>query len=115
MTKIYEKISKITIYLLVFLIPIFFFSKTTETLSFNKQILLIFLTFISLLFWMLKSLAEKKISLNINKFNLSIIVFLVILGLSTFFSAYKYGSFWGAPLNTASSFATFWVLLWYIF
>jgi tetratricopeptide (TPR) repeat protein len=106
MVNVFNKISKISIYLLVFLLPVFFLPWTANVLDFNKQVLLIFLVFISLFCWLLKSLQEGKISLNFSPLNLAIILFLVILGLSTLFSSYRYGSFWGWPLNIAPSFLT---------
>ena len=62
--KLCGKISKISIYLLVFLLPLFFLPWTVSVLDFNKQLLLILLVFISLLCWLLKSLQEGKINLN---------------------------------------------------
>jgi len=106
MVNVFNKISKISIYLLVFLLPLFFLPWTVSVLDFNKQLLLILLVFISLLCWLLKSLQEGKINLNFSLLNLAIIVFLVVLAASTLFSSYKYGSFWGWPLNVASSFLT---------
>ncbi len=106
MSNILNKISKVSIYLLVFLLPIFFLPWTASVLDFNKQTLLIFLVFISLFCWFLRSLQEGKISLNFSIFNLSILAFFVVLGISTLFSSYRYGSFWGWPLNIAPAFLT---------
>ena len=96
--------------------PVFFLPWTANVLDFNKQVLLIFLVFISLFCWLLKSLKEGKINLNWSRFNLVVILFLVILGLSTLFSSYKYGSFWGWPLDIAPSFLTIlgFVLLYFL-
>jgi len=105
-SNFWRKISKAAIYILVFLLPLFFLPFTTNVLDFNKQILLISLTLISLFGWLLGSLSEGKISVNLNLFNIPVIVFFVVLGISTGFSAYKYGSFWGWPLNISASFLT---------
>ena len=106
MKNILDKIAKVSIYLLVFLVPIFFLPWTADILDFNKQALLLFLVFISLFSWLLRALIEGKISFNFNLFNIPVIFFLVILGIGTFFSAWRYGSFWGWPLNIATSFLT---------
>jgi len=106
MSDTLTKISKISIYLLVFLLPIFFLPWTANILDFNKQALLIFLVFLSLFGWLLKSLKEGKINFNWSYFNLPITVFLVTIAIATFFSSYQYGSFWGWPLNAAPSFLT---------
>ena len=104
--KIWERISKVSIYFLVFLLPLFFLPWTADLLDFNKQALLIFLVMISLISWLLKSLTEGKINLNFNLLHLPVIIFLVVLGIATIFSSYSYGSFWGWPLNIAQSFLT---------
>ena len=106
MVSILNKITKTSIYLLVFILPLFFLPWTANVLDFNKQALLIFLVFISLFSWLLKSLIEGKISLNFNLFNIPVLVFLVISGIGTFFSFYRYGSFWGWPLDIAASLLT---------
>ncbi len=112
--KIWERVSKISIFLLVFLLPIFFLPWTTNFLDFPKQTLLLFLVFTSLISWLGRSIVEGEISLNLNLFNLVLLIFLVILGLSTVFSAYRYGSFWGLPLDISSAFVTvFGFLLFY--
>ena len=111
MKNILDKITKVSIYLLVFILPIFFLPWTTNVLDFNKQVLLLFLVFLSFFGWLLKSLIEGKISLNLNLFNIAVLVFLVILGIGTLFSVYRYGSFWGWPLDIASGFLTIFVFI----
>jgi len=101
-----DKITKILIYLLVFLLPLWFLPWTGNILDFNKQALLVILVFLALFCWLLKSLTEGKISLSVSYFNIPVLVFLLILGISTYFSAYRYGSFWGWPLKVADSFLT---------
>ncbi len=115
-TNPWLKISKASIYLLVFLLPLFFLPFTANILDFNKQALLIVLTFISLFGWLLGVLTEGKISFNLNPFHIPVIAFLAVLAVSTCFSAYKYGSFWGWPLNIGSSFLTYlgFVLLYFL-
>lgn len=102
----FEKLSKIALYFLVFLLPIFFLPWTANVLDFNKQALLLFLVFISLFCWLLRALIGGKIELNFSFFNLPVIIFLIILAISAFFSASPYASFWGWPLNVAPSFLT---------
>jgi len=106
MFNLCNKISKISIYLLIFLLPLFFLPWTTNILDFNKQTLLVFLVFLSLFSWLLKSLKEGKLSLNLSRFNITIAVFLIVMTAVTIFSSYQYGSFWGLPLNVGSSFLT---------
>lgn len=114
-TGIWLKISKICVFLIVFLLPLWFLPWTTNILDFNKQTLLVFLTFISLLSFLFYSVREKKIKLNFNIFNLVVIGFLIVLGISAVFSSYRYGSFWGWPLNIESSFLTYFCLALFYF
>lgn len=100
------KVSKVAIYLLVFILPIFFLPFTANVLDFNKQALLIVLVLISLFCWLLRALIEGKLSLNLSWLNLPVIIFLVVLGFATIFSLSSYASFWGWPLNISSSFLT---------
>lgn len=104
--EIWLKISKTCIFLIIFLLPLLFLPWTTNILDFNKQIILVFLTFISLLSFLFYSIRKGKINLNFNIFNLFLVAFLIILGVSTLFSSYKYGSFWGWPLVVVGGFLT---------
>ncbi|MBU4351145.1 tetratricopeptide repeat protein [Candidatus Parcubacteria bacterium] len=105
-TRSWQKLSRTGIFLLVFLLPLFFLPSTSNVLDFNKQILLTVLVLVSLFAWLLKSLIEEKISLDLSWFSLPAFVFVLIIGLSTLGSAYQYASFWGWPLVISSSFLT---------
>jgi len=113
--KVWQKVSKTAILLLVFLLPLFFLPFTSNVLDFNKQALLVVFVLVSLFAWLLKSLIEEKITLDISWFNLVPAVLLVVTALSTLFSAYKYGSFWGWPLAVAPSLLTVLVLVLFYF
>lgn len=103
---IFDRISKIAIYLLVFLLPLWFLPWTVNVLDFNKQSLLLFLTLVAFLSWLIKVLTTKEIRINFNFLYLPVIVLLLVAGLSTLFSVSSYGSFWGWPLNINQSFLT---------
>jgi len=104
--KICDKFSKSSIYLLVFLLPLFLLPWTANVLDFNKQALLIVLVSISLFAWMIKVLVSGKFSFNLTKFHIPVgVLFLVYLA-STIFSLWRYGSFWGWPLTTSESLLT---------
>ena len=102
--KILEKISKASIYLAVFLVPLFFLPWTANVLDFNKQALLGLLVFIGLLSWFLKVLVSGQVKVNSTFLSLPIVIFLFFYGLSTIFSLSSYGSFWGFPLNISAGF-----------
>ncbi|MBZ9578338.1 tetratricopeptide repeat protein [Patescibacteria group bacterium] len=101
-----QKISKIIIYSLTFLLPIFFLPLTLDVLDFNKQILLIILVSLALLFWLVKILISDKVEFNFSFLNVPVLIFFLIYGFSTIFSQWSYGSFWGWPLNISQGFLT---------
>jgi len=101
-----DKVAKIPIYLLVFLLPLFFLPFTFNALDFNKQQLLILLVFISFVGWLMKALVERKLDLNVSFLNIPVIILLFVTGLSVLFSLSKSGSFWGWPLSIPDSFTT---------
>jgi len=98
-----DKVSKISIYVLVFLLPILFLPWTANVLDFNKQAALIFLVFVSIFAWMLKILISGKASFNFSVVHLPVIVLFLVYAVSTIFSLWRYGSFWGWPGVTSES------------
>ena len=106
------KISRASVYLLVFLLPLFFLPWTINALDYNKQIILGILVFIAFLAWLLQILASEKLEFNISRLNLPILALLLVVGLSTFFSTWRYGSFWGWPLDVGEGLLT---LIYFVF
>jgi len=98
-----EKVSKMSIYTLVFLLPILFLPWTANVLDFNKQALLIVLVFVSLFAWMLKILVSGKASFNFSLVHVPVLILFLIYTISTIFSLWSYGSFWGWPQNNSES------------
>jgi len=103
MTNTCEKVSKTSIYLLTFLLPILFLPWTANVLDFNKQALLIVLVFIALFSWMLKILISGKAELSINRIHVPIALLLIAYAASTIFSPSRTSSFWGWPQVTSES------------
>jgi len=64
---------------------------------------LIFLVFISIFAWMLKILISGKASFNFSAVHLPVIVLFLVYAVSTIFSLWRYGSFWGWPGVTSES------------
>ncbi len=110
-----ERISKLSIYLLVFLFPLFFLPWTSSVLNFNKQALLIFLVFISFFAAMIKILISGKLKISLTWLYIPLIISLLVLLGSTIFSLYSYGSFWGWPQSTDESFLTIFSLVLFYF
>lgn len=101
--EVCDKVSKTSIYLLVFLLPILFLPWTANVLDFNKQALLVVLVLISVFAWMLKILVSGKASFNFSIVHIPIIILFVIYTVSSAFSLWKTGSFWGWPNVTSES------------
>ncbi len=110
--KLWDKIAKVSIYLLVFLTPLFFLPWTLNVLDFNKQALMGILVILALFAWILKILVSGKFEFNLSWLSLPIVIMLVVYGISTLFSFWPYGSFWGWPLNVSAGFLT---LLYFVF
>ena len=103
LVKTCDKVSKTSIYLLVFLLPILFLPWTANVLDFNKQALLIVLVFVSLFAWILKILISGKASFNLSLVHIPIAVLFLVYAVSTAFSLWRYGSFWGWPQVSSES------------
>lgn len=114
--KICDNVTKYTIYFVVFLTPIFFLPFTTDYFDFNKQILLIVLVFVALIPWMLKFLMLGGVEIKKTSILLPLGVFFASSVLSTIFSVYRYGSFWGWPQPISESLMTvsFFCLLYFL-
>lgn len=112
----FAQLSKNSIYLAIFLIPLFFLPFTQNVLGYPKQTLLLFLVFLGLIGWLAEHLIQRKIILRENQF-LYLIIFLILLFFffSTIFSLWPTASFWGWPLSNTDNFLTFFSLLLLVF
>ena len=72
-----------TIYLLF---PLFFLTITTDFFTFPKQILVIFGALALFILWGIKTIIDRKVTILMNPLNIPVLVFMVILILSTLFS-----------------------------
>lgn len=105
-TNLCNWIIKISLYALVFLIPIFFLPYTSEFLEFNKQNLLVFLTLVAVIAWLGKSIAAGVFEFKKSALNIPIFVFFIIYGASSFFSLNRFASFIGLSALESTSFVT---------
>ncbi len=112
--RILDYISKGVVYLSVFLIPLFFLPWASNNLAFNKQALLFILVLIGFVSFLAKILIIGKFKLSINKIYLPVIVWLLVYSLSTIFSLWRYGSFWGwSSVITQSLFTLILLVIFY--
>ncbi|MDP2930239.1 MAG: hypothetical protein Q8N56_01355, partial [bacterium] len=114
-THSWQKAAKTSLYLAVFLLPLFFLPWVSNIFDFSKQMILTVLVCVGLFAWLLKSLIEEKITLNFSWINIAVISFVLVVLASTLFSAYKYASLWGWPLVVSSSFLATLVLAGFFF
>lgn len=66
--------------------PVFFLTITTDFFTFPKQVIVVFASLALLILWGVKALAERKVTILMNPLNLPVLIFAIILILSTFFS-----------------------------
>lgn len=85
-TGIISTIATILTATVCLLFPIFFLTITTDYFTFPKQILVVFASLALLLLWGVKALAERKVTVLMNPLNIPVLIFAVIIALSTFFS-----------------------------
>lgn len=96
MQNVFNRIIKISIYLLVFLVPLFFLSFSFEAFEFNKQYLLFFLVSLGLFTWLAKMvLIDKEIRFKRTPLDIPVLAFLFIAILSAVFSVDKVSSLLG--------------------
>ena len=90
-----DKIIKYSLYLLVFLFPLFFLPQTLSSIAASKQILLSAFCFSIFILWLIKIISSGKLSFIWNKLCFAVLLLVSVLGISTAFSLVKIQSFWG--------------------
>jgi len=104
MEGIIDKIIRVSLYLLVFLMPIFFLPFTDSPVYSNKQLLLTSICFLVSILWLVKIIKTGKINLVLDKVSFAVLFFLVVLAISTFFSIARNQSFWGTDFEADTLF-----------
>ncbi len=96
MENILQKIAKSSVYLLVFLLPIFWLPFTFEVFEFNKEYLLFFVAVIGFFAWFAKMIFyDKEVRFKKSPVNILVLIFLFIAILSAIFSVDKNSSIFG--------------------
>ncbi|MBU1045809.1 tetratricopeptide repeat protein [Patescibacteria group bacterium] len=113
-----NKILKVLIYLIVFLIPVFFLPFSFEVLEFNKLYILFFLVWLSVLLWLLKMIVrDKEIRIRVSLIDYLVLAFVAVSIISSIFSVDKLSSIFGyygrfsTGLAGTLSFAAFYFLV----
>jgi Tfp pilus assembly protein PilF/O-antigen ligase len=116
LVNFFEKLNKISLYLLLFLIPIFFLPLTQNFLDFPKQVLAQILISLSFIGWIGKIVLKGKINLRGNKiFYLSLLFILISLLISSLFSISLKQSFLGLSFDYVDSFLNHLLLMIFTF
>lgn len=79
---------------MVFSSPLFILPITASPLMWNKHILLLVLSFLTLILWMIDIMKTGELKLNWTKLSTAILILAGVLGLSTIFSVAQTHSFW---------------------
>ncbi|MBU0649336.1 tetratricopeptide repeat protein [Patescibacteria group bacterium] len=95
-----------SIYLAVFLVPMMFLPFTQDVLELNKQIVLVFLSFIALMAWIGRMMALRQVEFKRTIINLLVLLYLVAYGVISWFSLDRYQSFVGTNGLEQFSFIT---------
>lgn len=91
----WEKIAKVSLYLLIFLTPLFFLPLTINPIEINKQMLALILVFIAFLCYLIRSINSRTIIYPRNLLSLAVLILLIVTGISTIFSQAREASFFG--------------------
>ena len=96
MRKLCNYVIKYSVYILVFLMPLFWLPWTIEAYEFNKQYLLFFLTGLALLAWLTKMIViQRKIIFRRTPLDIWILLFMLMMILSSVFSIDRISSLLG--------------------
>src|SRR3989344_3854037 len=79
---------------IVILVPIFFLPLTTDFFGFNKQVLFILLTSVSLVFWLIHSILQKSVRLTLSPLLLPLILLAATAVASTYLAAADTAGAW---------------------
>lgn len=115
-SKILSRVSRISYYLLILLVPVFFLPFTSEFLEFNKQYLFYALVLVSLLTWIGSSVSERKFEFRRTPLDLPLLALWVVYLASTLASKDRQLSFLGnfENLNTGFLPVSFYILFYFL-
>lgn len=113
--KIVDIIVKSSVFLTVFLLPLFFAPNVPSILELNKQVLLVIVVGIGFLGWVGKMAWKNEIRFKKDFILVPIITFFAIFGLSTLLSDYREQSLWGFFGGEGKSFITLLFLMAFFF
>lgn len=105
------RVARCALLLMVFLVPTFFFSFFTNVYEFPKSGIFYILTAIAALACTINAFLKKKAEIKVQLASLTAIVFLVVVGVSTFFSNNPWASFLGETNFSGTLVTTFFLVV----
>jgi tetratricopeptide (TPR) repeat protein len=95
-TLILEKVSRLIVVALAFLVPVFFLPTTTEFFQFNKLALVASLTILLLVLWAIRIVLGQRMEITRSSLDIPLLIFTGVVALSTIFSIQKSFSIYGS-------------------
>ncbi|TSC90052.1 MAG: putative tpr repeat protein [Parcubacteria group bacterium Gr01-1014_2] len=92
------KYSRLLVYILVFLVPLFFLPWTSEILEFNKQLLIFTLAAASLILYFGQVITDGRLTVRKSFANYAVLIFIAAFLLTLLFSDFRYQSIFGSLL-----------------
>ncbi|HEA84648.1 MAG TPA: tetratricopeptide repeat protein [Candidatus Wildermuthbacteria bacterium] len=99
-------LSKVALYTLAFLIPLWVLPFTQNMIAYQKQTLLVVFVILALIAWLAKAMNQGEFSIRLSWLHIPVGVLIGVVGISAVFSRWSYASFWGFPLDVSESFIT---------
>ena len=115
LVKFLDFVVRWSVYLAVFLIPLWFLPFTLDILEINKQTLLVVLATVALLAWLGRMMALRQVEIKRTVLNLLVLIYLVGYGIISWFSDDRYQSFVGKGGLEQFSFLTILALVVFYF
>jgi tetratricopeptide (TPR) repeat protein len=103
---LYDRIIHVCLWLIVFLVPFFFFPGTTDPIELNKSLLFFLLVLIAGVAWLMKLVVRKEGSFVRTPYDLPIVIVLLLSLLAAAFSLYRFRSFVGTSGYYSGSFVS---------
>lgn len=105
-TSTLDRATKGLIFFLVFSLPLFFGLGKVNIPDFNKQVILVFTCFLALTLWFTSKIIKGSFKFRFSILTFLVFAFLISVLISTAFSRWRWGSFWGWPQDSEFCFLT---------
>lgn len=117
LVRFFDGILKVSIFMVIFGLPLFFTNLTFQGVAFEKQMYFYFWVLLGMVSWVSKGLVSEAIKIRRTPLDIPILIFWFLYLLSAIFSVDRWHSFWGTfgdPSRGLMS-ATALVLFYYLF